>query len=193
MMVFFLILLVIFIVLSWYIVQFPDNPLDQMVLVWFQTQHHELLTVIAQQLSWLGGLPSMLLFSAFIVICAYLKKDEQTIYFVIFGISLTVFTSWSFKWLFARDRPVLDIVLIDTYGSSFPSAHSAYAMMFACILIYWWRRHTVIWLTVTLVGVLWVFLMGCSRMYLGVHYLTDVLAGWILAAMVMLLIKMKLN
>ncbi len=83
----------------------------------------------------------------------------------------------------AVDRPRPQGGLIDVSGSSFPSAHAAYATFY-------------VWLAVTIVmrlrpgmargaavvsaGIGLAALVGLSRVYLGVHYLSDVIAGWAL-------------
>jgi membrane protein DedA with SNARE-associated domain len=85
----------------------------------------------------------------------------------------------------AVDRPRPGGGLVETDGSSFPSAHAAYSTFY-------------VWLAVTVVmrlrpgmargalvvaaGVVLAALIGLSRVYLGVHYLSDVSAGWALGA-----------
>jgi undecaprenyl-diphosphatase len=85
----------------------------------------------------------------------------------------------------AVDRPRPAGGLVDVSGSSFPSAHAAYATFY-------------VWLAVTIVmrlrpgmtrgavvvvgGIVLTALVGLSRVYLGVHYLSDVSAGWSLGA-----------
>jgi membrane-associated phospholipid phosphatase len=66
-------------------------------------------------------------------------------------------------------------------GFSFPSAHAAASLTFAAVVvaIAWptrWRRLAVA------VGATFVFAVGLSRVYLGVHYPSDVLAGWCVAS-----------
>jgi undecaprenyl-diphosphatase len=81
------------------------------------------------------------------------------------------------------DRPRPGGGLVGASGSSFPSAHAAYSTFY-------------VWLAVTIVmrlrpgmargaaviaaGIALTALIGLSRVYLGVHYLSDVSAGWAL-------------
>ena len=83
---------------------------------------------------------------------------------------------------FSRPRP-LAIAYYDVSGFSFPSGHSATAMTLYGMLGYWWARRlrqtrSRIW--VGIATVLLILLVGFSRIYLGVHYLSDVLGGYLL-------------
>ena len=85
------------------------------------------------------------------------------------------------KALFARPRPyVEEPLLLETYYS-FPSGHAMEAVVLYGMLAYfavlalrtWWARAAVAFGTSLLV-----ILIGISRMYLGVHYFSDVVAGF---------------
>ena len=87
------------------------------------------------------------------------------------------------KLAFARSRPPLDQALVQAGGYSMPSGHSMSSATFALalIVIAWPTRWRV---PATVLAATFALLMGVSRMYLGVHWLTDVLAGWAMAAAV---------
>jgi membrane-associated phospholipid phosphatase len=91
--------------------------------------------------------------------------------------------SESLKQIFQRARPPLPW-LGSAAGYSFPSGHSLISLVLYGILAYLlfqnikdraWRIRT------TLLLILLPLLIGISRIYLGVHYPSDVLAGWALA------------
>lgn len=85
------------------------------------------------------------------------------------------------KALFARPRPYFEQPLVLETSYSFPSGHSMlslvlYGMLayFAVLALRTWRART----AVILGSALLVLLIGFSRMYLGVHYFSDVVAGY---------------
>jgi membrane-associated phospholipid phosphatase len=81
------------------------------------------------------------------------------------------------KMSFTRPRPGLWISISPESTFSFPSAHAMYSMAVVSALVLLtlrthWTRH------VTAFGAAFVLLVGLSRIYLGVHYPSDIIAGW---------------
>lgn len=81
------------------------------------------------------------------------------------------------KPLFARGRPRLWDSIAPEGSYSFPSGHAMGSMTLACVLVLlcWSTRGR--WLVVVAMSA-FVVLVGLSRVYLGVHYPSDILAGW---------------
>jgi undecaprenyl-diphosphatase len=84
------------------------------------------------------------------------------------------------KWLFGRERPKLWPSLAPEATFSFPSGHAmgAMALVTALVLLLWeshWRYPALA------LGSLFVLCVSVSRLYLGVHYPSDILAGWLAA------------
>ncbi len=85
------------------------------------------------------------------------------------------------KWWFARKRPEIVPHLVSVGSASFPSGHSmlalvTYLTLGALLARFASRRRSRTYCIV--VSLLLALLVGLSRVYLGVHYPTDVLAGW---------------
>ncbi|MCL5733679.1 MAG: LssY C-terminal domain-containing protein, partial [Patescibacteria group bacterium] len=82
-----------------------------------------------------------------------------------------------------RSRPPLFDRIFPVGGYSFPSGHSVMAVVFYGLLTYFLIRVVKKWrikAAIFLGGIFFVFLIGLSRVYLGVHYPTDVVGGWML-------------
>ncbi len=93
--------------------------------------------------------------------------------------------SQAIKWAYARPRPELVPHGMETYSASFPSGHSMMAAVVYLTLGALLARHQAqprMKVYVLVVAGLLTVLVGISRVYLGVHWPTDVLAGWCLGA-----------
>lgn len=129
----------------------------------------------------LGGIPILMALSFFAA--CYLAMEQKyraTIYIVSTALSVLL-VSTLLKELFDRPRPDLVEAGTRVYTSSFPSAH---AMMSACMYLTFGallarfetqRRKKII---VLVFSAMIIVVVGLSRVYLGVHWPTDILAGW---------------
>lgn len=100
------------------------------------------------------------------------------------GIALIGITGYiithSLKNLFGRERPQDQLTEILT-NFSFPSGHSVSAFLFYGLLVYLiWntKLRRVVKIVIAIFLFVLAILIGCSRIYLGVHYTTDVIAGF---------------
>ncbi len=155
----------------------PIQQLDFMLVDWFFSHRTATLNTIALFLSKIGGMPFVLFFS--LLWCFYLawhKKYHHAV-FISLGIGGSIVIGWLLKFAVNRPRPSNLYQLVESYGASFPSAHSLYAATLACLMILIFQTHPFQRFIVCF-AVLWALVMGLSRIYLGVHYPTDVLAGW---------------
>lgn len=123
-----------------------------------------------------------------IILLLTLKKEDG----IILGISTisSVVVNTIIKNIVRRPRPS-HLRLIIQGGYSFPSGHSMISVCVYGLLIYLVIKNIKnIKLKVTLIIILLllIFSIGLSRIYVGVHYPSDVLAGYLLAASILIVI-----
>lgn len=93
------------------------------------------------------------------------------------------------KHIFLRARPDVALHLVEQGGFSFPSGHSVTSVIFYGLLVYLVNRHCENEKLRKILTVICFFLavvIGPSRIYVGVHWPTDVLAGWCIGGAVLL-------
>lgn len=90
--------------------------------------------------------------------------------------------SGALKSLVHRARPVLDVPVDRAPGASFPSGHALTSLVAVGVLlvVLWPLINRALRTALTIVGVAVVLLVGFSRVILGVHFVSDVLGGWII-------------
>ena len=129
----------------------------------------------------LGGWPFLVLLTIFGAVYMMLRghwRHASILVAAVVGQSILVNL---LKELFGRERPAVVDHLVEATSYSFPSGHSASAaavyLTLAAILTREVRRRREK-LFIIAVAVFLVVLIGVTRVYLGVHYPSDVLAGW---------------
>lgn len=110
-----------------------------------------------------------------------LKKRVREGLFAALALGGSALLNLGTKQLFARERPSLWESLAPEHSFSFPSGHAMGSMTLAwvCVLLAWRTRWR--W-PVVAVASLFTVLVGLSRVYLGVHFPSDILAGWAAAS-----------
>ncbi len=115
----------------------------------------------------------------------YLKKKRMSVFFLV-CFATTGIANFIFKRVVRRIRPEHLMIIAET-GFSFPSGHSMMSFVFFALEIYFvWNFIKNKTLKISLISVFSVLtvLVGFSRIYLGVHYLTDILAGWLITLVI---------
>ena len=106
------------------------------------------------------------------------------------AIGLTSLGNQALKGVIARARPELLDRIVEERGFSFPSGHSALGMAawgILAVLVTRSRLPALARRAIVMVLAILIALIGLSRIWLGVHYPTDVLAGWTLGAVIVLI------
>jgi undecaprenyl-diphosphatase len=177
-----LVFLEFFVLLAIAVSYYPQGIwMDQTILYFLHETSNPILDKFAVFSTDLGiyeaTVPGILLLS---LLLAYRKEWRYFFYVAITALG-SIALSYGTKSLFSRVRPHLwDSTYLWLQTFSFPSGHALSSMIFAMILVTvsWhnkWRNLAVI------LGFIFVILIAWTRMYLGVHYPSDILGGWSLA------------
>ena len=129
----------------------------------------------------LGSITVLTLVTAAAIGYLLMDGKRAAAFFLLVAIAGGGVLSEALKHVFARPRPELVAHLVDVHTMSFPSGHAmASAVTFltlgALLTRVQGRRRLKAYLLS--IAILLTFLVGASRVYLGVHWPTDVLAGW---------------
>ena len=131
----------------------------------------------------LGGSPLRIALMIVGSVTLLLLRQSRSALFVLLAVFPVGLINREMKGLFGRDRPSVVDHLVDAGGLSFPSGHafSGTAVYFALALAFLPllapARHRLFIAAALIIGAL----IGFSRVWLGVHYPSDVLAGWLAA------------
>jgi len=152
-------------------------PHDALGPRWFEYAVSEITT--------LGGVTNLTIIVVIALLFLLLQRRIASALLVFFAVGGGVLLSESIKTLIGRDRPPLIYRAVETSNASFPSGHAmlstiTYLTLGALLAQVMPQRRQKAF--VFAVAALLAALIGASRVYLGVHWTTDVLAGWSLGA-----------
>lgn len=140
--------------------------------------------VAMRGVSWFGdGWPRSLIALGFMVYLIRRKLYRAASYILYAALGMAALNAWVLKALFHRPRPEIVERLTDVDATwSLPSGHAAnsaavYGAIALIAGVLWWRRRQR--RAIRVAAALVVLLIGLARVWLGVHWPSDVLAGWL--------------
>lgn len=138
------------------------------------------ITAMFKLITNLGGV--YVLISATIILGIFIKNNRVKLAIIINIIIITIFNQL-LKYIVQRPRPI-ENRLIKESGYSFPSGHSMISMAFYGLIIYFGHKYiknkSIKNICIIFLSIL-ILLIGISRIYLGVHYASDVIAGFMIS------------
>lgn len=173
--------LLLFVILGYVVKFYPEQlvTLDSSVQTAIRGDLPETLTLIFRGITRLIDLPIVISWTIILIAIFYLKKWKTESLLVAGNLGLAGILIVSLKHLYQRPRP--DILhLVEEKGFSFPSGHSlAVTLLIGSLIIILGQRVKNTTTKLALQGLLGLYLVSVlvSRVYLGVHYPSDVLAS----------------
>lgn len=150
---------------------------DYKVLNVLHKSTNTLVLNISKIISFLGSYKAIGI--SMILLFIYFRKNKRKndFIFILFNSLGVSVINYIIKLIVNRTRPI-DYFRIEYSGLSFPSGHSMVNMSFILAILFIFNKENK--KTINIIGYLYIMCMGLSRLYLGVHWPTDVLAGFIL-------------
>ena len=179
------ILSIIFIAITLLVITNNSSFMDSIIYNKIYSLRSDIWDTIFKSLTRLGNTLSVLC----ITIILMLILDKKNQYLLGTEILITVLSNQLIKNIIARVRPD-HIRLIEQGGYSFPSGHAMISIALYGFIIYLlmtksYNKY------IKIIGipllVLLIIGIGCSRIYVGVHYPTDIIAGYSLALIILIL------
>jgi len=146
-------------------------------------------TPIAKFITNFGGAIFLIILTITLFILIKNKKIGLSIILNLTGLNQIL------KYILQRPRPT-EYRLIEETGFSFPSGHSMVSMAFYGYLIYliykYVKNKDLKWISIVLLSIL-ICSIGISRIYLGVHYTSDVLGGFLISLSYLIVYTLIVN
>lgn len=184
--------LLLFVSLARDVVMFGALGYDRSIMVWLHGHESPGMTTTMTAATELGGLvavPIIAVLGAGLLWWRGRRRDAALLAATVIGATLI---NTVLKAVFQRERPDFWEHLVVENSYSFPSGHAMASMSLAAALVVIARPSRWRWPAVVL-GAVYVLVVGLSRVYLGVHFPSDILAGWCVALLWATLVVMVLD
>lgn len=166
------------------------NAIDERIFLWFHTPGGspigpEWLRETAAEITALGGYTVIVVLVTAVIGFLVVSRKYGPALYTFLSIGTGALVGHLLKELYARPRPDLVEHLVNTHTPSFPSGHamvSAIVYLTLGSLILRFVDNVRVRTYVLAVAIVLTLMIGVSRIYLGVHWPSDVVAGWAMGA-----------
>ncbi|QSX78217.1 phosphatase PAP2 family protein [Agrilutibacter solisilvae] len=161
--------------------QHDPFPFDDPILLFAHAMARDGFDRAFLLFSRLGYLWGVVPFDVLLVVVLGLRRRAREALFAGLALGGSALLNLATKQVFARDRPSLWDSIAPEHTFSFPSGHAMGSMTLAWVLLLLSWRTRWRWPVAVLV-IAFTVMVGLSRVYLGVHFPSDILAGWTAAS-----------
>lgn len=142
--------------------------------------NNSLVTNIFKVITFLG---SVYFYLILLITIIFINKK------LFYNLSIPLVITWSLSFIIKniirRERPLISLITKPS-DFSFPSGHTVCSVLLYGLIIYFINKSNInknIKIFINIFLTLLIILIGCSRAYLGVHFVSDVLAGFLLGTL----------
>ena len=154
------------------------GPLDNAVRAWFLGHQSPTLYRIAAALSWIGSPTIMVIVAIAAGVWFYRSRGRSKAGVIVAAPAAGGLLAGGIKLLYGRVRPA-GALLINERTFAFPSGHAATSAAVMVTLCYVLARERIIsWPVAIVIGGIVPLIVGLTRLYIDVHWTTDVVGGW---------------
>ena len=164
--------LLILILLAFVAIKFPNNDIDRIIADLIEIKS---LATLAKIISLVFNDKLLLLMVLLSIFLVWIKELKKAV-FIFFSAGLGGFFLSALKYSIQRVRPLPEI----HDGFSFPSGHSTFVALFFLALLFVINKKEILKVIATFA----IIAIPISRMVLGAHFLSDVIAGLLLGSLV---------
>src|SRR3989344_4583600 len=159
------------------------SSLDWRILEYFVSFRTGPLTALMQVITFLGSAEAIIVFTAAVLL--WFAYHKRVAHFMVSAMAIggAAAMIYLMKHTFLRARPPFLLHLVSEDSYSFPSGHAFISLVFYGLLMYFVIRHEYTLrakVLTCLASGLFIFLVGFSRLYLGVRWPSDVLGSWVM-------------
>lgn len=161
--------------------------IDHSLLTWVGQHTNGALDTACTAVTQLAEWPVVLGFAAVLVGVLYRRHQTSLVIMTAVALLGSMAINTVLKHLFSRARPELWEHLVHESSFAFPSGHAMASMTLALVIVHvgWHSRWR---LAASILAAAYVLIIGFTRLYLSVHYPSDILGGWLAAAAWVLLV-----
>ena len=187
-----IILLIGFIIITLLLFTNNVSAYDEFIYKYIYLLRSSKCDIVFKTFTYLGNLIPVTIITMSLLV--FLEKKDRSI--LATSMIITLLTNQMIKYIIRRPRPPIEERLITQGGYSYPSGHSMLAMCLYGVLIYFTytkvKDNKIKYLLISIFTII-ILLIGMSRIYVRVHYPSDVLAGFLLTIIILIITITTIN